>query len=257
MATRARPAPSTGPTPATRSPRRPGRTTSSARAAAAPAASASRALPQATADRSRSWRSRCSSSARASLIALALPRCAHTTNYSGSPQWRGDHFENPSGDVAPRLANTLRYQLAPSTRDADRAWAPPRVANDGSLLRDVRLAPAATWIGHSTVLLSLRGANVLTDPMFAEHLFTLRRRAPPGVALADLPPLAAVLVSHDHADHLDAEAVRAIGDRPRWIVPLGLAPWLRAHGIENVIELDWWQSTELARPGLPPLRVTL
>src|SRR5207302_828334 len=130
--------------------------------------------------------------------------------------------------------------------------------NDGALLRSGGAVPSVTWIGHATTLIQLREANLITDPNFADRIYTVRRHAPPGVALADLPPLDVVLVSHDHPDHLDEAAVRAIGDRPRWIVPLGLAPWLRERGIKNAVELDWWESTSVPRGGeLGPLRVTL
>ncbi len=110
----------------------------------------------------------------------------------------------------------------------------------------------ATWIGHSTVLLQIGGRNVITDPVFSERAFPLQfmgpqRVMPPALALETLPPLDIVLLSHSHYDHLDKPAVKRIArDHPaaKWVVPLGLARYVRAWGVRDVTELDWWQHTE-------------
>ena len=141
----------------------------------------------------------------------------------------------------------LKRTLAPSARGHDPDFRPPRVQNNGELLRDGRLSPSLTWIGHATTLLQIGGWNVLTDPIYTDRLFLIPRRAPPGVALADLPPIDVVLISHDHIDHLDEDTVRALRDRrfgsgTLFVAPLGVGAWLRAHGITRVVELDWWQS---------------
>jgi N-acyl-phosphatidylethanolamine-hydrolysing phospholipase D len=110
---------------------------------------------------------------------------------------------------------------------------------------------AATWIGHSTVLLQLGGLNLLTDPVFSPRAFPVqwigpRRIMPPGLALDRLPPLDVVLLSHNHYDHLDKPAVKRIArahSAARWIVPLGLRRYLQAWGIRDIIELDWWEET--------------
>ena len=106
-----------------------------------------------------------------------------------------------------------------------------------------------TWIGHSTFLLQFDGLNILTDPVFARHASPFptrktRRRAPLGMSLEELPPIDAVIISHNHYDHLDAATVRELGNRPRYFVPLKQGDWFRKKGITNVVELDWWQSAE-------------
>jgi L-ascorbate metabolism protein UlaG (beta-lactamase superfamily) len=125
----------------------------------------------------------------------------------------------------------------------------PRVANDGKALRDNGNAPTVTWIGHATLLLQLDGVNVLTDPHFSERASPLRsagprRLNPPGLAFEDLPPIHAVVISHDHYDHLDRPTVQRLAEthRPRFFVPLGFKAWFTALGITNVEELDWWDS---------------
>jgi L-ascorbate metabolism protein UlaG (beta-lactamase superfamily) len=126
----------------------------------------------------------------------------------------------------------------------------PRVPNDGRALRDNRRAPTLTWIGHATLLVQLDGVNVLTDPQFSDRASPVqfagpRRLNPPGVAFEDLPPIHAVVISHDHYDHLDRRSVQRLAatHQPRFLVPLGFKAWLASVGItKNVDELDWWDS---------------
>jgi L-ascorbate metabolism protein UlaG (beta-lactamase superfamily) len=106
-----------------------------------------------------------------------------------------------------------------------------------------------TWIGHASFLIQVGGLNVLTDPMFSERASPVgfagpRRLAPPGIALKDLPRIDAVIISHNHYDHLDSDSVTALGNGPRYFVPPGFEPWLKRRGITNVQELDWWGSAE-------------
>jgi N-acyl-phosphatidylethanolamine-hydrolysing phospholipase D len=111
-----------------------------------------------------------------------------------------------------------------------------------------------TWVGHSTVLLQIGAVNVLTDPMWSERASPLawtgpKRWVPPGVEFEDLPPIDLVVQSHNHYDHLDARTVEMIAQShpaASWLVPLGLAGFVRARGAARVEELDWWGETEAA-----------
>ena len=146
------------------------------------------------------------------------------------------------------------------------ATPPPVVAPDLAFLRSnagVRMQPSVTFIGHATVLLQVPtasgGLNVLTDPVFGERASPVsfagpRRFQPPGIAIGQLPHIDLVLISHNHYDHLDEASVKALdaqaGGPPLFVVPLGIAPWLKARGIANAVELDWWDSVTLpATPG--------
>ena len=137
------------------------------------------------------------------------------------------------------------------TRRAPRGTPPAVLANDGADLRANGTHPTATWVGHSTFLVQLDGVNILTDPIWADRASPVgfagpRRLVPPGMALKDLPPIHAVVISHDHYDHLDAGTVEWLAreHHPWFFVPLGLRAWLAERGITDVVELDWWQTAE-------------
>lgn len=113
---------------------------------------------------------------------------------------------------------------------------------------------AVTWFGHSSVLIEVDGHRVLADPIWSERaspsaVLGPRRLHPVPVPLAALPAVDAVLISHDHYDHLDVPTVRALrdaGDAP-FVVPLGIGAHLRRWGVpaERVVELDWAATTRV------------
>lgn len=113
------------------------------------------------------------------------------------------------------------------------------------------MQPAATWIGHITVLAQIGGLNILTDPVFSERCFPVqwagpKRHTPPGLTLAQLPRIDVVLLSHNHYDHLDEGSMLALkqqaGGAPLVICPLGHQHWFARRGMHRVIELDWWDT---------------
>jgi N-acyl-phosphatidylethanolamine-hydrolysing phospholipase D len=158
------------------------------------------------------------------------------------------------------LDTTYRYTLVERTqrfvRKSLEGWPArgetPRVlANDGTALRANGSAPTVTWIGHATLLIQIGGRNVLTDPIWSERASPVgfagpRRLLPPGMRFEDLPRIDAVVISHDHYDHLDANTVERLvrEHQPRFFVPLGMKAWLADQGARDVVELDWWQAAE-------------
>jgi N-acyl-phosphatidylethanolamine-hydrolysing phospholipase D len=169
------------------------------------------------------------------------------------PHHRDGGFQNNHGDFQPKsLADLLRWRW----NAARRGLPPPPQAPIPTVPADLdfihanaggMVAPAVTWIGHATVLAQFGGLNLLTDPIFSERASPLpfagpKREQAPGVALAALPRIDAVLVSHNHYDHLDLPSCRALARQG----PLGLAAWCRARGIQHVVELDWWEGHALA-----------
>ncbi|WP_224365565.1 MBL fold metallo-hydrolase [Hyalangium versicolor] len=114
-----------------------------------------------------------------------------------------------------------------------------------------------TWLGHSTMLLELDGARVLTDPVFGERASPMsfagpKRFHPTPVSLSALPKLDAVLVSHDHYDHLCRPTIQALAKmRVPFVTALGVGARLEAFGVEPqlITELDWWEQTTVGPLG--------
>jgi len=111
-----------------------------------------------------------------------------------------------------------------------------------------------TWLGHSTLLLELDGVRVLTDPVWGERVSPVgfagpKRFHPVPVRLDQLPRLDAVIVSHDHYDHLDYTTILELAksDVP-FVTSLGVGAHLESWGIAEarITELDWWESTPIA-----------
>ncbi len=109
--------------------------------------------------------------------------------------------------------------------------------------------PQVTWMGHSTILVQVKGKNILTDPIFSDFASPLpgktKRITPPAMTLQELPKIDFVVISHNHYDHLDYETVKALGNTPIWFVPLGLKAWFAECNITNVIEMDWWEEKKV------------
>jgi L-ascorbate metabolism protein UlaG (beta-lactamase superfamily) len=107
-------------------------------------------------------------------------------------------------------------------------------------------ATAVTWVGHATFVLRLGGRTVLTDPVWSTRIPGVRPRlTPPGVDWDELPPVDAVVISHNHYDHLDAPTVRRLPRDTPLLVPGMLGWWFRRRGFRAVTELDWWESAEV------------
>jgi L-ascorbate metabolism protein UlaG (beta-lactamase superfamily) len=173
-----------------------------------------------------------------------------------SPHFAGDGFENgePTSMMEPR-----RWGWALKEWLFGREMRAPVCALPMATDTAARLAtPAAsglrvTWLGHSTTLVEIDGAAVLTDPMWSERaspstLVGPKRFHPPPVAIEALPHLDAVVISHEHYDHLDEMSVRALA--PRGVpfhVPLGIGAHLLAWGVPaaQIVEHDWWQDATL------------
>lgn len=112
-----------------------------------------------------------------------------------------------------------------------------------------------TWLGHSSLFVEIDKLRILIDPVWSERVSPLpligpRRFHPPPLPLTELKKLEidAIVISHDHYDHLDRGTIMEIGESvPRFIVPLGVGAHLEEWGIDRarITELDWWEETRL------------
>ena len=115
--------------------------------------------------------------------------------------------------------------------------------------KDMRI----TWLGHSAILIEIEGYRILTDPVFSERASPFqwagpKRFHPVPIATDKLPALDAIVISHDHYDHLDYHTIRKLAPTTkRFFVPLGVGDHLASWGVDKnkITELDWWQETKL------------
>ena len=175
-------------------------------------------------------------------------------DYSGSPQFHGGRFHN-------RLPATEAPEGGRAALAADFATK----GTQGKPCRPVQLSEprlparagdlAVTWLGHATALLEVEGRWVLTDPVWSDRVSpsrTLgpRRNHPVPMSLSALPRLDAVLISHDHYDHLDTATIDVLvrTQTMPFVVPLGIGRHLASWGVpeDRVVELDWDGSQEVA-----------
>lgn len=111
----------------------------------------------------------------------------------------------------------------------------------------------AIWLGHSSVYLELDGTRLLVDPVFSDRASPVGFLGPqrfhePPISLTDLPKIDAVMISHDHYDHLDMPTIQHLSAKgSRFFVPLGIGAHLEAWGVPDaqIIELEWWQSAKI------------
>lgn len=178
----------------------------------------------------------------------------------------GRQFLNPVPTEIGGLS--LMFKVGPKIFLGTRARSPR--APLGPFRTDARTYASAppsglrvTWMGHATSLVEIDGIRILIDPVWDERASPTswsgpKRFFPAPLDLADLPEMDAVLISHDHYDHLGAETVRGLVQLPaarraRWIMPLGVRAVLQPWGVPaaQCVELNWMDS---ARVG--PVQVT-
>lgn len=175
-----------------------------------------------------------------------------------SRQWAQGRFANsiPTRTLLPRSAcQTIRMQVAGTEARYPRRPIPV----DRRARADFEAPPESglrvTWMGHASALVEIDGARVLTDPVWSERvspstLLGPRRFFQPPIALEELPPIDAVVISHDHYDHLDMESVKTLAGRGAlMLVPLGVGAHLEKWGIPaaRIRELEWGERTSVGR----------
>jgi L-ascorbate metabolism protein UlaG (beta-lactamase superfamily) len=188
------------------------------------------------------------------VAGAAATRIAPNRYYTGPlrPHFDGTRFLNPGGAEPNGFMDLLRWQFSgererwPREDPSPFRDQPPRSV-DGTNLR-------VAMVGHASFLVQAGGMNLLLDPIWSDRASPLRFAGPrrvnaPGIPFEALPPIHAVLLSHNHYDHLDLATLTALQapHRPRLLAPLGNDAVLRRHDRSLVAEtLDWEDAVDLS-----------
>jgi len=162
-------------------------------------------------------------------------------------EFRNGRFHLPDQKGQASLVEIMKWQMS-----GDKQKWPHFVENKKYPFPPARVTGdkiSTTWVGHSTVLIQTAGLNILTDPFFSDRASPFRFMGPkrvrnPGIAMADLPPIDVILLSHNHYDHLDQPALRTLAKNhsAKLITPLGNSRHVSGH---DVVELDWRQNQKI------------
>jgi N-acyl-phosphatidylethanolamine-hydrolysing phospholipase D len=168
-------------------------------------------------------------------------------------------FRNPPGSPSQTagLSDFVPFFLR---RAADKApGVPPgHVLPEAEAIATLEAAgpESLTWLGHASFLIRTGGFAILTDPFLSDYASPVaglgpRRYVPPGLPIEALPTLDAIVVSHNHYDHLDARSIEKISSKERGaavaIVPEGLGPFFSSRGYSDVRECGWGEGTLLGK----------
>jgi L-ascorbate metabolism protein UlaG (beta-lactamase superfamily) len=194
----------------------------------------------------------------AALVTLGAAAFGGVSCAMSAPRYVGpvsDHFDGETfhndPDIPDKgLLDILAWQTQ-RKRGKWPAWVPNRVYPKPR----ARVGPGEleVWfVNHATTLVQLDGLNVLTDPIYSDRASPVSWAGPgraraPGIAFDDLPPIDAVVISHNHYDHLDVATLRRLAERhhPQIYVGLGNELLLAREGVDGAVPLDWHEAREL------------
>ena len=175
--------------------------------------------------------------------------------YSHSPNYYNGKFHNIIGTSEGRKPGTF-FEMVSEIVFGDEQREPtielPVNQLDTSFFNSSPASGLRTiWMGHSSVLIEIDGRRILIDPVWGDRIGPLigrKRFHKPPIKIGFLPKLDAVLISHEHYDHLDKATILSLANRDtKFFVPLGVGEHLKGWGIPSgrIIEMDWWDSNTL------------
>lgn len=187
---------------------------------------------------------------RLSILVLIFFLYGCQTGYYQGPvsdHYDGLHFYNPEQPKRKSVFEIIQEVIAQQVYLPCIVSPKVRLADTYHGINHIKV----TFINHSTVLLQSQDFNLLTDPVWSEKISPIfispLRLRPPAIKFESLPRIHAVLISHNHYDHMDLPTLKKLEKKwqPLFIVPLGNKSYLQQKGIRRVIEMDWWQKIKI------------
>ena len=169
-----------------------------------------------------------------------------------SPNYMNGKFQNPvptdNSFGFSKIIKTIKHYSGGQKRIPDKPLPIVELSKE-TFSKPLNSGLRVTWLGHSTVLVEIDGNIVLFDPVFRNRASPVsflgpKRFHPIPISISDLPPLDAVVISHDHFDHLDYKSILELIPKTKtFYVPLGVGSHLEYWGVppEMIHALDWWE----------------
>lgn len=154
------------------------------------------------------------------------------------PPWGGELSAEPT------LRDFWRWRkMRP---DHPKTWHVPTQPHAPNLSPPPASGIAATWVGHASIVLQIDGKTILLDPVWSTRIAgVVKRYTPPGIPWSALPRIDALVISHNHYDHLDVPTVKRIPRDTPVFCPLKVGAWFRSLGFTRIEERGWWDSAKL------------
>lgn len=193
------------------------------------------------------------------LFALYSMSCSSRPAYKISDHYNGKTFHMPGLQTPVKsFLSVIKWKLQGSGEAWPEEITPPHAQSIP--VESTSSKMIITFVNHSTFLIQVDGLNILTDPIWARRASPVSFAGPervhaPGIAFNQLPRIDAVIISHNHYDHMNEETINQLEIKyaPKFIVPLANAKKMQSFGAKNVVELDWWESINLT----PEVKITL
>jgi L-ascorbate metabolism protein UlaG (beta-lactamase superfamily) len=156
---------------------------------------------------------------------------------------RFENLDNVSTNKT--FADFRKWQRERRAKQKDCAYQVPHTDNPQySLLQTNHSQTLLSWVGHSTFVIQVNGLTIVTDPVWANRLGTVKRLTRSGIPINDMPDVDIVVISHSHYDHLHFASIKKLKGTPQFLVPIGLGRLFRKKGYKNVTEFAWWEEKE-------------
>lgn len=173
-----------------------------------------------------------------------------------SPQYQDGSFANVERQAPLKVTwDYLREQFFGKQRREPTGIVPVILMEPSGLKAKPLIGLRVTWLGHSSVLIEIDGHRILTDPVFSQRASPFQFIGPkrlhnPPIPLGQLTGIDAVVISHNHYDHLDEAVIRHLAAQGTdFFVPLGVGAHIEAWNIPptQIHEMDWWQEKKLGQ----------